>query len=316
MNSSVQLISIAQLSLVFLPVAVVAVLLHRWSFGLGTTFYAMARMLVQLLLVGYVLTYIFETRHAGLVILVLTVMLFAASWIALRPLPGSRRQRYIKALASMALGGGLTLALVSQGVLALDPWFEPRYMVPLGGMIFSNAMNTVSLAAERFEAETANQAPYELARRTALEAAFIPLINSLFAVGLVALPGMMTGQILSGVSPLIAVRYQIMVMSMTFGSAGIAAVWLSGAGETTGVTVQRVAWLAGNANPLASNGQNGRGIKGPREIFVLADGFPSRRRTRTRSFDGVIVFLDDAMIPGALPGASKQPSQTTAAPPR
>ena len=122
----------------------------------------------------------------------------------------------------MALGGGLTLALVSQGVLGLEPWFEPRYMVPLGGMIFSSAMNTVSLAAERFEAETANGAPYELARRTALEAAFIPLVNSLFAVGLVALPGMMTGQILSGVSPLIAVRYQIMVMSMTFGSSGIA----------------------------------------------------------------------------------------------
>jgi len=224
MNSSVQLISIAQLSLVFLPVAVVAVLLYRWSLGIGTTLYAMARMLVQLLLVGYVLTYIFETRHAGLVILVLTVMLFAASWISLRPLPGNRRQRYGKALGSMALGGGLTLALVSQGVLGIDPWFEPRYMVPLGGMIFSNAMNTVSLAAERFEAETANGAPYEFARRTALEAAFIPLVNSLLAVGLVALPGMMTGQILSGVSPLIAARYQIMVMSMTFGSSGIATV--------------------------------------------------------------------------------------------
>ena len=94
MNSSVQLISIAQLSLVFLPVAVVVVLLYRWSLGVGTAFYAMTRMLIQLLLVGYVLTYIFETRHAGLVILVLTVMLFAASWIALRPLPGNRRQRY------------------------------------------------------------------------------------------------------------------------------------------------------------------------------------------------------------------------------
>ena len=224
MNNSVQLIPIAQLALVFLPVAVVVVLLYRWSLGVGTTLYAMARMLVQLLLVGYALTYIFETRHAGLVMLVLAVMLIAASWIALRPLPGNRRQRYAKALGSMALGGGLTLALVSQGVLALDPWFEPRYMVPLGGMIFSNAMNTVSLAAERFEAETANQAPYEQARRTALETAFIPLVNSLFAVGLVALPGMMTGQILSGVSPLIAVRYQIMVMCMTFGSAGISAV--------------------------------------------------------------------------------------------
>lgn len=80
----------------------------------------------------------------------------------------------------------------------------------------------VSLAAERLQAELRRGDDYLTARDTAMQAALIPIINALFAVGLVSLPGMMTGQILSGVSPLIAVRYQIMVMLMIFGSTGMA----------------------------------------------------------------------------------------------
>jgi putative ABC transport system permease protein len=97
-------------------------------------------------------------------------------------------------------------------------------MVPLAGMIFANSMNTVSLAVERLHAEIERGVAYQQARTVALHASFIPIINSMFAVGLVALPGMMTGQILSGVSPLIAAQYQIVVMCMIFGSAGISAV--------------------------------------------------------------------------------------------
>jgi putative ABC transport system permease protein len=88
-------------------------------------------------------------------------------------------------------------------------------------MIFANAMNALSIAAERFESERAQGNGYIPARAAAYRAALIPIINSLFAVGLVSLPGMMTGQILSGVDPLIAVRYQIMVMLMILSSAGI-----------------------------------------------------------------------------------------------
>ena len=105
----------------------------------------------------------------------------------------------------------------------LPRFFEPRFVVPLAGMIFANAMNTVSLAAERFEAERARGVEVATSRRVALDAALIPQVNALLAVGLVSLPGMMTGQILSGIEPLVAVRYQIMVMCMTFGSAGLAA---------------------------------------------------------------------------------------------
>ena len=82
-------------------------------------------------------------------------------------------------------------------------------------------MNSISLAAERLDAEINRNESYQTARNIAFNASLIPIINSLFAVGLVSLPGMMTGQILSGVSPFIAARYQIMVMCMIFGSAGL-----------------------------------------------------------------------------------------------
>ena len=87
--------------------------------------------------------------------------------------------------------------------------------------MFANAMNVLSLAIERFESELDAGVSYEGARQRAFRASLIPIINSLLAVGLVSLPGMMTGQIISGVSPLVAVRYQIVVMCMLFGASGI-----------------------------------------------------------------------------------------------
>ena len=88
----------------------------------------------------------------------------------------------------------------------------------------------VSLAAERVQAELAHGGSWAKARNTAYQAAMIPVINSLLAVGLVSLPGMMTGQILSGVSPLLAARYQILIMCLIFAAAGLAAaLFLAGA---------------------------------------------------------------------------------------
>ena len=93
-------------------------------------------------------------------------------------------------------------------------------MIPFAGMIFSNAMTAITLAAERLQRELETGTPYKDARTAAWTAALIPQINALLAVGLVSLPGMMTGQVLTGVDPLIAVRYQIVVMAMIFQSAG------------------------------------------------------------------------------------------------
>ena len=221
MNTSIQTIPFINLAISFIPAMIVIGILFKWSLNASNGLYAMARMLIQLLIIGYFLTYIFETKHAWIIILVLAVMVFASSWIALGTIRKKRKLLYKHAFLSILLGGGYTLLLVTQGVLALEPWYLPQFMIPLAGMIFANSMNSVSLAVERLNAEINKGVPYAEARNIALQASLIPIINSLFAVGLVSLPGMMTGQILSGVSPLIAIRYQIMVMCMIFGSSGI-----------------------------------------------------------------------------------------------
>ena len=223
MGNSIEFISFTNLGIAFIPVLAVAGILYKWSLNYKNALYALSRMLLQLLLVGYVLVYIFESDNSLVVLAVLTVMVIASSWIALRTIKVQRRKLIPKALYSILIGGGITLVLITQGVLDLSPWYSPRYIIPLAGMIFANAMNSVSLAAERFMAEIKRETAYQKARSIALRASLIPITNTLFAVGLVSLPGMMTGQILSGISPLMAVRYQIMVMCMVYSSAGISA---------------------------------------------------------------------------------------------
>ena len=221
MNSSIQIIKFTNLALAFIPVLLVVFILYKCALNYRNALYVVFRMVVQLLLIGYCLIYIFESNSPWMILLILTIMVCASSWISLQTIKAKRKVFYKRALFSITIDGGTTLFLITQGVLDLEPWYLPRYMIPLAGMIFANAMNSVSLAAERLEAEIEKNVYYEKARGIALRASLIPITNSLFAVGLVSLPGMMTGQILSGISPLIAVRYQIMVMLMILGSAGI-----------------------------------------------------------------------------------------------
>ena len=223
MNSTVQLITWQGLALAFVPALIAIAIMFRWAAGATSAIYATIRMLLQLLLIGYVLVYIFEADEPGIIIAVLLVMIFAASWIAIRPVQRKRAGVYRNALIAISVSGVLTLLLVSQVVIDVEPWFSPRYLVPLAGMIFAGAMNTVSLAAERLQAEADRGVSFDESRRIALQASMIPMINSLFAVGVVALPGMMTGQILSGVSPIVAAKYQIVVMTMLFGVSGMSA---------------------------------------------------------------------------------------------
>ena len=221
MDSPVITLSLTQLALAFVPVAITIAILVRWSYDTGHALYALARMVAQLLAIGYVLAWIFGARHGLLIVLVILVMMSASAWIAAGTVPEQRRSLLLYAWLAIAIGGGLTLTLITQVVLQVEPWYLPRYTIPLAGMVFANAMTAVSLAAERLYAELEHELPWEEARLKAYQAAMIPVINALFAVGLVSLPGMMTGQILSGVSPLVASRYQIMVMCMIFASAGI-----------------------------------------------------------------------------------------------
>ncbi len=223
MNQVVETITLTDLALA-LGLVIPVLLLHvRWELDGRHLLYAVVRMLVQLLLIGYVLAFIFAAQSAWVVLLVLAVMLCASGWIALDNTGQQRIVLLRHAVLAILLGGGVTLAVVTQWVLDLDPWYRTQYMVPLAGMIFANAMNTVSLCAERMGAEIGRNEPFTAARNTAYRAGMIPVVNMMMAVGIVSLPGMMTGQILSGVSPLIAARYQIVVMCMVLSSAGLSA---------------------------------------------------------------------------------------------
>jgi putative ABC transport system permease protein len=222
-NEAIYRLSLLDLAWSFIPPAIVIAFFLRWSMGVSSALHGFVRMFIQLLVIGHALSYIFGARQPLIILAVLCVMLFAACMIAMRPVREKRRSLYLKALGAISAGGIFTLIIVTRAVIALDPWYEPRYLIPLAGMIFANAMNAVSIGAERFEAEYETTGSYQRSRATALRASLIPITNSLFAVGIVSLPGMMTGQILSGVSPLVAARYQIMVMCMVFGASGISA---------------------------------------------------------------------------------------------
>jgi putative ABC transport system permease protein len=214
-------ITLVDIAVAFIPVAVTLVIIFYWSTSINNAAIALLRMLIQLLLIGYALEYIFNANNQWVIIAVLSFMLVAASWIALGALPVKRTTLLAYSLAAIATGGLFNLVLITQGVLHADPWYQPSLLIPLAGMIFSNSMNSVSLAGERLYAELGHHNDYTRARNIAFQAALIPITNSLLAVGLVSLPGMMTGQILAGTSPLIAARYQIIVMCMIFSSAGI-----------------------------------------------------------------------------------------------
>ncbi|HAZ62123.1 MAG TPA: iron export ABC transporter permease subunit FetB [Armatimonadetes bacterium] len=194
-----------------------------------------ARCFAQLTLMGYLLKYIFDLNSAPAVLALLGAMVFFAA----QTVSGRLRERLTGLLGHSLLSVGitsfLTLAFVTQIVVRVEPWYSPRYLVGLAGMIIGNAMNGSALAAERLISElklraqaievllalgaTPRQATAEAVRAT-IRASLIPPVNSLMTVGLVHLPGIMTGQILGGAPPDTATRYQIMIMyTLTFVSA-------------------------------------------------------------------------------------------------
>jgi putative ABC transport system permease protein len=218
-----QTIALSHLLYMLLPLIVVALFYYKWLDDIQELGYATLRMVSQLLLIGYALTFLFANPSLLLGGAILLTMIAISSMIALRSLQHKSFHEYTILFASIALGGSFNLLIVLVLVLEVEPLYTPSIVIPLAGMIYANAMNTVALSAERFENEIKIH-DYETARKIAFKASMIPQINSFLAVGLVSLPGMMTGQILSGVDPLIAVRYQIVVMAMVLGSSGISTI--------------------------------------------------------------------------------------------
>ena len=204
-----------------------------------------ARTFGQLFLMGYVLAHIFQIRLPWLVVLLFVGMIFFAARIVAGRVKGSGIPVLGPVLVSMLLSYLAISYLVSAAVVRADPWWEPRVFLPLGGMVVGNSMNAMALALERLFSEVKNRRievetllclgadqreATEGISRNAVKAGMIPSINSMMGVGLVFLPGMMTGQILGGADPVTAIKYQIVVMLMLVGSTtlgSVAAVWLA-----------------------------------------------------------------------------------------
>lgn len=177
-----------------------------------------ARMLVQLVAIGFLLKWIFahDTPFASLAMAF--IMVVAASWIGLRHLRDQRKQILPSTILSISISGSIYLTICLLLVLKSNPWYNPRIFIPIAGMLFANSMTGISITCERLLSELKYSDDLKSCQRKAFSASIIPITNACLAIGLVSLPGMMTGQILSGVSPLIAVRYQAMIMLSMYGS--------------------------------------------------------------------------------------------------
>lgn len=194
------------------------------------------RTVVQLTLVGYVLAYVFSINDPWLVLGILTLMCIVAARTATSragsafDLPGSLA--FVSLFASTFLVGLLVVGLI----ISPEPIYSARVVIPIFGMILGNSMNAVALGLDRLFSNAKSSSPlietllafgatpWEAIRpsiETALRAGMTPTINSLMTVGIVSLPGMMTGQILSGIDPRQAVRYQIVVLLMVAAAGAV-----------------------------------------------------------------------------------------------
>jgi len=197
------------------------------------------RTFSQLFLMGYALTFILKTPSPWLTISIFLVMVVSAMFIIRERVKEKQIAYIIPTFLTMLISYFATALFVSGLIIGITPWWEPRYFIPAGGMVIGNSMSALAIALERFfrdmrqkkelvEMKLSLGADYREASddifRNAVSAGMIPSINAMMGVGLVFIPGMMSGQILAGTDPLIAIRYQIIIMLMLVGSTAVSSV--------------------------------------------------------------------------------------------
>jgi putative ABC transport system permease protein len=204
-------------------------------------FVAAARMVVQLIAIGYLLKLIFAMNSPAATLLLVTVMVvIAAREVAARP------ERRFAGGFNIAIGIGavgsstlITVVLALTTAIRPQPWFEPHYAIPLAGIILGSVLNSASISLDSILTSVRRERPGIEARlslggtyreamaplvRESVRRGLLPVINQMSAAGIVTLPGIMTGQILAGLDPMEAVKYQILLMFLLSGGSGIAAV--------------------------------------------------------------------------------------------
>ncbi|MDG4563102.1 MAG: iron export ABC transporter permease subunit FetB [Candidatus Competibacter sp.] len=228
-------------------VVLLAALSWRLCLGVGRrVLVAALRGTVQLMLVGLVLKQLFAQANPILIGLIVLVMWSVAGW----EVQSRQKRRYtgpwgygIGTLSLFLSSFSVTL-LALLVIIQVEPWYQPRYLIPLLGMLLGNTMSGVAIALDQLtrqawdargciEARLLLGATWEEAiadlRREALRSGLIPIVNAMAAAGLVSLPGMMTGQILAGSPPLEAAKYQLLILFLISAGTGLgamAAVWI------------------------------------------------------------------------------------------
>lgn len=198
--------------------------------------WAGARAYTQLIALGLALGWVFGANSAWVVLGLLAVMLLFAAQTLLARLKDRPARLFSGSLGAIALPGFLVTFAVTALVIRVEPWYEPRYVVPIAGMVIGNSMNGMAICLERLFGDLRGRAPqietllglgatpWEAARpsaRAAFQAGLIPTINAMGAAGLVFIPGMMTGQVLSGTDPRVAAAYQIVILLMISAATAI-----------------------------------------------------------------------------------------------
>ncbi|AFY87041.1 ABC transporter permease [Chroococcidiopsis thermalis] len=196
----------------------------EWSLAIATV-----RTILQLFVVGAILDIIFRLDNPWAVLAVVLVMLTIAAVVSRNRIGKKIPQLLPLVWVSIFVSTAFTLSYVNLLIVQPQKWYEPQYIIPLAGIILGNAINGAAIAGERL-VSTINASQLEIEthlslgatpqqavaqyRKDAIRAGLIPILNQMMVIGIVTLPGIITGQILSGVSPLDAASYQILVMFM------------------------------------------------------------------------------------------------------
>jgi len=202
--------------------------------------WAAARMVVQLIAIGYLLRLVFALHNPAATVAVVAIMaVVAAREIAVRP---ERRFKgadgMILSATGVAIATFVTVALALLTALRPHPWYEARYAISLAGIVLGSVLNSGSLALDTLLTSISRERPsieaqlglgesFTAATRTlvrqAIRRGLMPIVNQMSAAGVITLPGIMTGQILAGLDPLEAVKYQILLMFLLAGASGLSA---------------------------------------------------------------------------------------------
>lgn len=238
MSDKIMDLSILQLSIAYVFVLILLVIFKaRGIRREKQILIASVRMTIQLTVMGYILMYIFRTPSWWLTSLMILVMISFAIFNAIKRVKTamSKQLKYVMGV-SLSLGALSVVVFFVIAVVQVRPWFNPQYFIPISGMIVGNAMTGISLGSNKLCSDMQDKRPIienslmlgaTPARATkeivndAFDSAILPTMNNMLTMGIVSLPGMMTGQILSGTFPLTAIKYQIGIMLAILGSTAL-----------------------------------------------------------------------------------------------